>query len=240
MWKIKAILFLLPRLLFWNAKFKRVNKLRVKNPDKFNKKWPIEKRWAYVNKCTVVMARMLGVKFSYSGQENIPSTGGAVIVANHQSNADPLMMFSAIKRPAKFIAKAEIKKFFTIGPGGDMVDTIWLDRGNQSQTAGAFMDAVRSVRREGKIMVIYPEGTRSGSEQMLDFKVDAIEMAKMTKAPIVPARFTNAWKALHKTYKPKRKDKATLKFLEPISFEQYSQMTTEELADLLKEKIMKG
>lgn len=240
MWKIKAALFLVPRLLFWNWNFKRINKLRVKNPEKFARKWPIEKRWTYINKCTQVMARHMGVKFTYSGYENIPTEGGAVIISNHQSNADPLMMFSAIKRPTKFIAKVEIKKFFTIGPGGDLVDTIWLDRGNQSQTASAFLEAVRAVRREAKLMVIYPEGTRSGSEQMLDFKVDAIEMAKMTKAPIVPARFTNAWKALNKKYKPKRKDTATLKFLEPISYEQYSQMTTEELAILIKDKIMKG
>lgn len=240
MWKIKAALFLVPRLIFWNWNFKRINKIRTKNPDKFARKWPIERRWAYINKCTAVMARYMGVKFSYSGYENVPSVGGAVIISNHQSNADPLMMFSAIKRPAKFIAKVEIKKFFTIGAGGDLVDTIWLDRGNQSQTAGAFLEAVKAVRREGKIMIIYPEGTRSGSETIGEFKVDAFEMAKMTKAPIVPAKFTNAWKALNKNYKPKRNDTATLKFLEPISYEQYSQITTEELAILVKDKIMKG
>lgn len=240
MWKIKALFLLLPRMIFWNWKFKRIAKLRIKNPAKFATKRPLNKRWEYINKCITTLIKYIGIKFEYSGQENIPATGGGVIIANHQSNADPLMLFCAIKRPAKFIAKIEISKYFTIGAGGSLVDIIWLDRGNQNQTAGAFLEAVRAVRREGKLMILYPEGTRSGTEDMLDFKIDAIEMAKMTKAPIIPAKFSNAWKALNKSYKPKRNDKATLKFLEPISYEQYSTISTEELADLIKQKIMKG
>jgi 1-acyl-sn-glycerol-3-phosphate acyltransferase len=58
------------------------------------------------------------------GLENVPKTGPAVIVANHQSNIDPLFMIGASPRTLNIIAKKEIMKFPIFGKGADLIDTI--------------------------------------------------------------------------------------------------------------------
>ncbi len=229
--KIK-LLFLLP-ILFWaSRRFKHINKLRIKNIEKFKKKWPLEKRYALVAKYCRKFRRAFKGRHQIIGTDNVPKDGGAVIVCNHQSNADPQFMIAATPRPVRFIAKKEIQKFPVFGAGGDVCDMIWIERGNTSQTVTVFREALKTTK-QGRILMVYPEGTRSKSQEMLEFKVDTIKLVMMTKSPIVPAKFTNAYKALNKNDKLKRKDVIKLEFLKPIPYELYRQYTPEQMTEIL-------
>jgi 1-acyl-sn-glycerol-3-phosphate acyltransferase len=72
---------------------------------------------------------------------------------------------------------------------------------------------------------------------MLDFKEDTFKIIKMTKAPIVPSRFTKAYKILNKEEKMTRKDIVKLEYLKPIEYKEYKDLSTAELSALVRKRI---
>ncbi len=93
------------------------------------------------------------------GMENLPS-GGAVLVANHQSVVDIPMLLSAFPRPVRFLAKRELGEIPLFGKAMAAAGNLFVDRDDPR-------DAVRMLReagarlRDGRLVVVFPEGTRS-------------------------------------------------------------------------------
>ena len=129
-----------------------------------------------------------------SGTENVPSTGAAVLASNHLSAADWIFMPLQLRRRVTFLAKQEyftgkgVKGFcqrvFFAGSG-----QVPIDRTN----ATAAEDAIRTgigILREGKLLGIYPEGTRSPDGRLYRGKTGVARMALETGAPVIPVAMT--------------------------------------------------
>lgn len=136
-----------------------------------------------------ILAQLLvvasGIRISYSGEENIPERGGAVIAINHTSYVDFLPAALAAhrrRRRLRFMIKTEMQRVKLIKFLIKHTGTIPVDR---RAGAGAYAVAVQRLR-EGELVAVYPEATISRSFELKEFKTGAARMAIEADVPIVP------------------------------------------------------
>jgi len=126
-----------------------------------------------------------GTRISYSGEENIPERGGAVVAINHTSYVDFLPAALAVHRRhrrLRFMIKAEMQQVKVVNFLIQRTKTIPVDR---EAGAGAYAVAVQRLR-EGELVGVYPEATISRSFELKEFKTGAARMAVQAGVPIVP------------------------------------------------------
>ncbi|OBG12662.1 acyltransferase [Mycolicibacterium celeriflavum] len=139
----------------------------------------------------IQLARLLwraqGLKFTVTGVENLPATGGAVIAINHTSYFD--FTFAGLPayrqgqgRKVRFMAKKEVFDHKITGPLMRSLRHIEVDR---DSGAGSFDEACRKLK-EGEWVGVYPEATISRSFEIKAFKSGAARMAIAADVPIVP------------------------------------------------------
>jgi len=126
-----------------------------------------------------------GLKFTITGAENVPKSGGAVLVINHLSYMDFAYAGLAAypsKRLVRFMAKDDVFRHRISGPLMRGMHHIPVDR-----TAGSasFREAV-SVLRAGEIVGVFPEATISRSFELKAFKTGAVRMAQSAGVPVLP------------------------------------------------------
>ncbi|MCW2592642.1 MAG: 1-acyl-sn-glycerol-3-phosphate acyltransferase [Mycobacterium sp.] len=150
--------------------------------------------WATVEPVygTVIQAarliwRLQGLKFTVTGIENLPITGGAVVAINHTSYFD--FTFAGIPaylqhrgRKVRFMAKKEVFDSKVSGPIMRSLRHIQVDR---DSGGASFVEACQKLK-EGELVGVYPEATISRSFEIKEFKSGAARMAVAADVPIVP------------------------------------------------------
>jgi 1-acyl-sn-glycerol-3-phosphate acyltransferase len=126
---------------------------------------------------------------TWTRMENIPATGGVIIVPNHVSHFDPLVVAHYIYgsgRWPRFLGKASLWRVPLIGPFLRKVQQIPVERG--SVDAVKSLDVLVDALRQGGAVVIYPEGTTTRSPDLWPMrgKTGAARLALVTGAPVVP------------------------------------------------------
>jgi 1-acyl-sn-glycerol-3-phosphate acyltransferase len=131
--------------------------------------------------------RLQGLKFTITGVENLPVTGGAVIAINHTSYFD--FTFAGIPafkqrrgRKVRFMAKREVFDSKVSGPIMRSLRHIPVDR---DSGAASFAEACQRLK-DGELVGVYPEATISRSFEIKEFKSGAARMAIAADVPIVP------------------------------------------------------
>lgn len=118
------------------------------------------------------------------GREKVPAEGGVIVAANHVSYLDIPIVGCALARRADFLAKAELFRTPVVG---------WLFRrlgGVPIRRGGLDRAALAEVQRrlaQGRLVVMYPEGTRSPDERLQDAKPGIGMLVARTGVPVVPA-----------------------------------------------------
>jgi len=123
-------------------------------------------------------------KFRVEGLENLPKEGGFVLCCNHRSYFDPIFLAVRSKRQITFMAKEELFKVKLLAPIIRKLGAFPIARGKGD--TGAVDYAIQAVS-DGKVMALFPEGTRSKSGEMLPFKSGVVVIASRTMSDIVPA-----------------------------------------------------
>lgn len=129
--------------------------------------------------------KYLGLQFTFSGHENIPAQGGAVLAINHIGYLDFALTGTAalpVKRYVRFMAKKEIFDNKFAGPLMRGMHHICVDRSNGT---GSFVTALRALR-SGEVIGIFPEGTISTSFEIKELKSGAVRLAMGAGVPVIP------------------------------------------------------
>ena len=127
----------------------------------------------------------LRVKIRFDGMEKFPNEP-FVLVSNHISNFDPMVVLAKVKgRKIAFISKPSNFKIPVAGPYTHNAGFLAIDRQNAMRAMRTIKRAAELVVSEQMIMGIYPEGTRSKTGELLEFKEGAFLLAKRAKAPVV-------------------------------------------------------
>lgn len=139
-----------------------------------------------------IAARIAGVKLDVNGEQNLWAQRPAVVIFNHQSKVDVMILAKLMRRDMAGIGKQEIKKSPVIGRILEYAGTVFIDRKNSASAIDAMAPLVDVIKNEGKSVAIAPEGTRSLSPKLLPFKKGAFHLAIQAGVPILPIVIHNA------------------------------------------------
>jgi 1-acyl-sn-glycerol-3-phosphate acyltransferase len=136
-----------------------------------------------VSRCLLKIFFRLYNRWEVSGREHVPEAGGVLLVANHTSYSDPPIVGAACPRPVHFMAKAELFDMPVLGGFIRRTHAFPVQRGTADRSA-----LRRGVRLldEGKVLLIFPEGTRSHDGRLKEFEIGAAFMALSAHAQVVP------------------------------------------------------
>lgn len=124
------------------------------------------------------------VTVTLSGTEHLPD-GPVIFMSNHQSNFDIFALLAAMPRQIHWIAKKELFDIPLFGPSMRRGGYIPLDRGD-GRKALLSMDEAAATIRQGKSVVLFPEGTRTPDGNLLPFKRGGFILARKAAVPVVP------------------------------------------------------
>lgn len=127
-----------------------------------------------------------GAKVTVNGLENIPKdVNGVLFVGNHKSLIDIPLLLKYVDIHIAFIAKKELKKAPFISWWMSFIGCLFLDRQNVRQGMQTILEGVKKLKA-GESLVIFPEGTRSKTDEMLPFKQGSLKLASKANVPIIP------------------------------------------------------
>ena len=148
----------------------------------------VAQRWAAGN------ARRSGSRFHVEGLENVPDET-VLFVSNHQSNFDIAVLLTYLPVPHGYVSKIEITKVPVLHHWMRHMRCVFIDRKSLRQTAGVILEGIK-ILKSGHSLVLFPEGTRSKSETMLDFKAGSFKLATKAGVPIVPISINGTFRIL--------------------------------------------
>ena len=169
------------------------------------------------------------------GQENIPKENGFMFFPNHQGMYDVLAIIDACPKPFSVVAKKEVANVPFLKQVFACMKAYMLDREDVRQAMEVIVNVTKEVKK-GRNYLIFAEGTRSKKRnQIQDFKGGSFKSATKARCPIVPV-------ALIDSFKPFDTNSITpvtvqVHFLEPLLYEEYKDMKTNEIAETVKERI---
>lgn len=124
-------------------------------------------------------------KVDVKGLQRIQPDQSYVIVANHLSLYDILVVYATLGVDLRWVMKQELRKVPIIGIASEKLGHVYIDRSNSDAAVKALEDA-RAKVANGTCIIFFPEGTRSRNGEMGKFKKGAFKMALDLGLPILP------------------------------------------------------
>nr|WP_091005275.1 lysophospholipid acyltransferase family protein [Fictibacillus marinisediminis] len=145
-------------------------------------------------------------KIDIQGLENVPADGGILLCSNHINNFDPPLVGVAAPRDVHFMAKAELFSMPVLKTILPKINAFPVKRGMSDKQA---LRNGLSILKEGKVLGLFPEGTRSKTGQLGQGLAGAGFFALKSEAAVVPCAIKGEYK---------RGKKITIIFGKPIDF----------------------
>ena len=175
------------------------------------------------------------VTIDVHGKENLPNKSGFIFFPNHQGLYDVLAIVEACSIPFSVVAKKEIKDVQFLKQVIACMKGYLMDREDIRQSMQIIGNVTNEVKK-GRNYVIFPEGTRSKEgNQVQSFKAGSFKAATKAECPIVPVALINSFKPFDtNTISPVT---VQVHFLPPLYYDDYKNMKTKEIADIVQKQI---
>ena len=194
-----------------------------------------EKAFAFIKHVAHRANKAGRVRVVSQGLENLPEDGGYVLFPNHQGMYDVIVFLAEFPKPFSFVSKKEVKDLPFVKQVMGATKSLAINREDLRQSMRVIQEMTRRVT-EGDIFLIFAEGTRSKmGNKMNPMKGGSFKSAVKAKAPIVPVALMDSFLPFDsKSIKPVT---VSVFYLPPIYYEEYKDMTTNEIAAMVKERI---
>lgn len=179
-----------------------------------------------------------GARVTVEGLENLPE-GTAVFVSNHQSYFDIPLALGYLGDPKGLVSKKEIDRIPFIRQWMRELGCVFLDRENLRASVAALGDASDRVAA-GYSMVVFPEGTRTETGEVGEFKAGAFKIAQKNKVPVVPFVLEGSSRLMGKHSLWIHPASVTVKILEPIDTSGYGKEEWRALPALAWQRVKDG
>jgi 1-acyl-sn-glycerol-3-phosphate acyltransferase len=174
-------------------------------------------------------------RFESHGSEYIPATGSAIIASNHTSYLDPPFIGMGATRPIFYFAKAELFSSF-FGAALRFVNAVPV---NRDQLDRKTLKTILDILDRGDVIVMFPEGTRSTTNELQPAKPGIGMIAYHARVPVIPAYISGSHEVLPKNAKVVRLKKCTVRFGPPVNLQEFFQMQkTKDLYLRMSQEIM--
>jgi 1-acyl-sn-glycerol-3-phosphate acyltransferase len=189
----------------------------------------------FILKCTKKLVKISGADVTVTGTENVPSDEPVLYVSNHQGNMDIPLLYSTAPQTMAFVAKKEMEKIPLLGYWMKERGCVFIDRENARNSLKAINEAIQNLKL-GHSMAVFPEGTRSKSSQVGDFKAGSLRIAIKSGVKVIPVSIKDSYKLIGKRGK-NTPAKVSVHYSEPIdskNFKDTNELAAEVLAQIKK------
>ena len=138
-----------------------------------------------------------GLRYRLESAQPLPLERPAIYCSNHQSNVDPPLLFEVLHSRMHILYKAELNRIPVLARAFRMGGFIPIDRRNKEAALRSIEAGAASIRA-GNSFLIFPEGTRGRTDELLKFKKGGFIMAIKAQAPIVPVAIQGGRAAMHR------------------------------------------
>ncbi len=180
------------------------------------------------------MAAALFFRMRIHGVQNYPKTGGMILLCNHQSNLDPILIGTTCPRMVNYLGKKTLFKFPPMGWLIDKLDCIPIDR--EGVGIAGMKETLRRLKK-GESVCLFPEGQRTFDGEMVPFMTGFIALIRRVKLPIVPVGLDGAFQAWPRTSLLPKPGPIHIVVGKPIAHAAIEAMTEEEVVQYLTGKI---
>jgi lyso-ornithine lipid O-acyltransferase len=148
-------------------------------------------RWKIISRLarsfTLLLRLILKIKVTVQGEEGQLERGGFVIIANHVSYVDGMVLGSIF--PIVFVSKREVKNWPVVGQWNTLCGTIFINRQHKEQVGSLVEEMTRKLQQEANLL-LFPEGTSTNGEKMLPFQTVPLAAPLRNRSIIVPVTLT--------------------------------------------------
>lgn len=175
---------------------------------------------------------LFGIKLVIEGKENLPQDAHYMVIGNHQSNMDPILLVSILRNPnIAMIMKDNILKFPFLRRWLLSAGYLPLDRNNDRKAIEAVIKGIRWIE-DGYTFGAFPEGTRSKKGVLLPFRSGIFKVAQKARCPILVFTMDGVYK-IKKNF-PLVPTKIYIKIHPMIEFETFEHTSTVELGENIR------
>ena len=177
-----------------------------------------------------------GIRYRVRGREHVPKNRAVVFCSNHESNVDPPVLFQALHKRLHVLFKAELTKLPILGAVMVAGGFVPVERDRREASMASIDRAAESIR-SGNSFLIFPEGTRSQTSQLLPFKKGGFIMAIKAQAPIVPVAVSGGRAAMQKGSWFVRPVMVDVRIGEPVETSGFALDDRDQLIEIVRERI---
>lgn len=202
---------------------------------KHTDEYSYEEKYKHIRYILKHVCKSGNIDLHVTGLENIPKEDGFLLCGNHQGIFDIVAIVDSFERPLAAVLKKELNEIPFLKQIVQCTHSYPMDRDDVRQSMKVIQSAAKELQ-DGRNIIIFPEGTRSkNGNQMGEFHAGSFKCATKAKATIVPFAFIDSFKVLDEDgCEPLT---VQLHYLEPIHYEEYKDLKTNEIAALVKSRI---
>ena len=178
--------------------------------------------------CYIVTAVYFDLK-AY-GKLNVPRAGGVLLLANHQSFLDPVLVGVKLNRAVSFLARSTLWK----GPFGKLITALNAFPVKQGRGDLGAMKQSIAILQAGRALLVFPEGTRTKDGEMEPLASGISLLIRRAKVPVIPVAIDGAYKAWPRSSLIFKPSKIRVMFGSPIDFSNHN---SDEIAPEIEKQI---
>jgi 1-acyl-sn-glycerol-3-phosphate acyltransferase len=174
---------------------------------------PIDRNliWQTLRGAAAILVRLV-FNLQVRGTQHLPASGGVLIVANHQSFLDPVVLGVMFNRPMAYLADAYLFKF---KPFGWLIRKLHAFPINTGKGDIAAMKEMIRLLQAGEILTVFPEGTRTSDGKLQTIEGGVALAIRRARVPVMPAIIVGAYEAFPRQSKIPRVGKVRVIFDKP-------------------------
>lgn len=196
----------------------------------------LERRRRYVAACSRTIFRLVGVHVSLRGYENLP-TGHCIVVSNHASIVDGVLLQGFLPPRFSFVVKAEMRRFPAVHYLMRRVGSRFVERFETSASARDARDLLRAASA-GESLTFFAEGTVTSKPGLNRFRAGAFVAAIKASIPIVPICISGSRRILAAHTLLPRHGHLRIDILNPVEPSHGAFANSKELAELSRQRIL--
>lgn len=195
-----------------------------------------EERYLLARKCVRIMKRTGGIRTKAYGTENLPKEGGYMLYPNHQGKYDFFGIIHTHTKPCSVVMDKKKSYAIFVKEAMDLVNGKRMEIDNVRQALTIINEVAEEVT-SGRRYVLFPEGGYefNNRNKVCDFKAGCFKISLKTKTPIVPVALIDSYRVFNSFWCGPVKTQ--VHYLEPIYYEEYGHLKTQEIASMVQERI---
>jgi 1-acyl-sn-glycerol-3-phosphate acyltransferase len=180
------------------------------------------------------LAAVTGFQIRYRGCEFVPPAGGGLVLSNHQSNLDPIIVGLVPERRLNYVARQTLFRFAPLRWLLHSLDGIPIDR--EGTGLGGLKETLRRLKH-GELVLLFPEGTRTSDGEVQPIKPGFCALARRSGVPLIPVAMDGSFDAWPRQRRFPRRSVIHVQFGPPIEPAEVAALDDEQLVAEVERRI---